>query len=91
MLRSLKKLARGFMIVFTTFFVEIIETLRAESKLRSKLKLSCSSVEEDIDPNDNSFHILKEGLLKKTYWCESEIHPWVPMLKIAIGLDQSGI
>ena len=50
MLRSLKKLARGFMIVFTTFFVEIIETLRAESKLRSKLKLSCSSVEEDIDP-----------------------------------------
>ena len=48
MLRSLKKLARGFMIVFTTFFVEIIETLRAESKLRSKLKLSCSSVEEDI-------------------------------------------
>ena len=48
MLRSLKKLARGFMIVFTTFFVEIIETLRAESKLRSKLELSCSSVEEDI-------------------------------------------
>ena len=48
MLRSLKKLARGFMIVFTTFFVEIIETLRAESKLRSKLKLSCSSVDDDI-------------------------------------------
>ena len=45
MLRILKKLARGFMIVF---FVEIMETLRAESKLRSKLELSCSSVEEDI-------------------------------------------
>ena len=45
MLIILKKLARGFMIVF---FVEIMETLRAESKLRSKLKLSCFSVEDDI-------------------------------------------
>ena len=39
MLRSLKKLARGFMIVFTTFFVEIIETLRAESKLRKQVEV----------------------------------------------------